>query len=277
MVRDLADGKEAASLMSDVLQVMSIAPVIAPVVGSMLLKFADWRMIFIVAALYGMVGLYVLVRYLPETLPFSHRRTVGLIPAIRVCGIILCEPGFLVHASIGAFGMAALFAYLAGAPSVFMDQDGISPTAFGFLLAILGTAMVGFFRINGWLVRRWSVVLALNIGIGAWFLAGVTFCALAWTGTAAAPAAFLVLLLFSLGYSFIPSNAQVGALSRHGEHAATATALMSTLQYSVGALAGALVGLLADGTARPMAGIMLLCALGAACATVWSRRGTVAP
>jgi MFS transporter, DHA1 family, multidrug resistance protein len=78
--------------------------------------------------------------------------------------------------------------------------------------------------------------------------------------------------VFSLGYSFIPSNAQVGALSHHAGHAATATSLMSTLQYCAGALAGALIGVLADGSARPMAGIIFVCALGAAALARWRRR-----
>jgi MFS transporter, DHA1 family, multidrug resistance protein len=269
MVRDVADGRQAASLMSDVLQVMSVAPVIAPLLGSLLLRFSNWRMIFVAATLYGLVALYLLVRYLPETLEPARRKRLGVRSAVKLYQVVLRDPGFLVHASIGAFGMAALFAYLAGAPSVFMTQDGVSPSAFGLILAALGVSMIGFFRINGWLVRRQGAPFALAVGIGVWLLSGLALSVLAWTRHVSASAVFLVLLLFSLGYSCIPSNAQVGALSRHGAHAATATSLMSTLQYSVGALAGGLVGLLDDGTARPMAGIIFVCALGAAAVSRW--------
>ena len=272
MVRDLADGTQAAGMMSDVLLVMSVAPVVAPLVGSSVLIFASWRIIFVLAALYGAIGLYLVLRYLPETHHPERRKNLEAWPAAQLYGRILREPEFLIHTCIGALGMAALFAYLAGAPLVFMGQDGMSTTAFGWILAGLGVAMIAFFRANGWLVRRRGPSFALHVGIGVWTLAGTILCAMAWTGRTGAAAVVWVLLMFSLGYSFIPSNAQVGALSRHGAHAATATSLMSTLQYGAGALSGALIGVLADGTARPMASLMLICAAAAGAAAMWRPR-----
>lgn len=262
MVRDIADGREAGTLMSDVLLVMSVAPVVAPVLGSLLLRIAGWRVIFVVAALYGVACLYLLARHVPETLA-ADRRSLGLREAARSYGKVLREPRFLLDATIGALGMAALFAYLAGAPTVFMTQHGVSPSTFAMLLAALGILMIGFFRFNSWLVRHRGVSFALTVGIVGWVLGGLILCALAWTRAASVAALFAALLVFVFGYSFIPSNAQVGALSAHAERAATATSLMSTLQYGAGALAGALIGALADGTARPMAAIILGCGIGA--------------
>jgi MFS transporter, DHA1 family, multidrug resistance protein len=269
MVRDLADGTQAASLMSDVLLMMSVAPVIAPLVGSSIVVLMSWRMIFVLAALYGVAGLYLVVRRLPETLKPENRRKLGIWPAAQLYGQVLREPEFSVHTCIGSLGMAALFAYLAGAPAVFMGQARMSASAFGLVLAGLGIAMIAFFRVNGWLVRARGPSFALQIGIGIWILAGAALCAMAWTGQTGAAAVALALFVFTLGYSFIPSNAQVGALSRHAAHAATATSLMSALQYIAGALAGALIGLLADGTARPMASLILICGVGAGAALFW--------
>ena len=72
---------------------------------------------------------------------------------------------------------------------------------------------------------------------------------------------------------FTNPNATVGALSRHGAHAGSASALMGTLQYALGAVSGLLVGALADGTARPMALLMLLGAAVAALADRARPRG----
>jgi DHA1 family bicyclomycin/chloramphenicol resistance-like MFS transporter len=54
----------------------------------------------------------------------------------------------------------------------------------------------------------------------------------------------------------------VGALTRHGAHAGTASALMGTGQFLLGAISGLLVGVFTDGTPRGMAALMLLGALG---------------
>ncbi len=263
MVRDVADGAKAAAMMSDVLLVMSVAPVLAPVLGSMMLGLCGWRMIFLAAAAYGMAGLALVARALPETLAPAARRRLSLRGGLALYDEILREPEFLGHAAVGALGMAALFAYLAGAPEVFLGEDRLSPAAFGLVLAGLGAAMIMFFRVNGRLVRALGFAVALTRGIWVWFAAGVVLCALAWSGLVGVAFTVPALLLFSLGYAGIPGNAQAGALSRHGAHAATATSLMSMLQYSAGALAGLLVGVLADGTMRPMAGLILLSALAA--------------
>lgn len=264
MVRDIADGKEAAAIMSDVLLIMSVAPVVAPVLGGLLLHIAGWRVLFIAAALYGIVCLYLLGRYLPETLEPSRRTGLGFLEATHAYGMALREPRFLAYSAVGACGMAALFAYLAAAPAVFMTQHGMSSASFATLLAILGILMIGFFRVNSWLVRRRGVSFALSVGIAGWLVSGLALCVFAWTRSSTAWPIFAALIAFVFGYSFIPSNAQVGALSRHAEHAATATSLMSTLQYGAGALASALTGAFADGSARPMAAIILACGVVAA-------------
>jgi len=77
-------------------------------------------------------------------------------------------------------------------------------------------------------------------------------------------AAPIVVGMMSMG--FVLPNATVGSLSRHAGHAGSASALMGTMQYCLGAVSGLLVGIAADGTARPMASLMLLGAIGAAVA-----------
>jgi MFS transporter, DHA1 family, multidrug resistance protein len=275
MVRDIADGSQAAVLMSGVMQVMSVAPVIAPAAGSLVLLSAGWRGIFIVAAAYGIAGLVLLRLYLPETLPPERRLAIGVLPTLRLFRSTLRERGFLGNALIGTFGMGALFAYLAGAPTAFMALYGLAQWQFGLVLALLGVATIGFFRLNRFLVVRHGTHQVITLGIIIWLAASLCLVLLALRPSSGAVLFFLALLIFGLGYSFIPSNAQIGALSHHMGHAATATALMSTLQYCAGGLAGALVGRLADGTARPMACIMLVCALGAA-AAAWMRPGDTA-
>ena len=70
----------------------------------------------------------------------------------------------------------------------------------------------------------------------------------------------VVVAMGSMG--FVMPNSAVGALSRHAAHAGSASALMGTIQFCLAALSGVLVGALSDGTARPMATLMLIGAVG---------------
>jgi DHA1 family bicyclomycin/chloramphenicol resistance-like MFS transporter len=268
IVGDVADGAAEAVLMSDVMKIMSIAPVLAPVLGSLVLLAASWRVIFIVAALYGAAGLYVLFRHLPETLPPAGRTAFAPGPSLRLYAAILREPGFLSNALIGAYGMCALFAYLAGSPALFMDEYGDAQWQYSAILAGIGIAMIGFYRINSRLVPGAGGARMVTLGIALWAAAGLWLLWLAWSPPRHATFFIIALLVFSLGYCFIQSNSPVQARRAHKAHLGAATALMSTMQYTGGAVAGALVGRFTDGTARPMAALMAICAVAAVTAAL---------
>jgi MFS transporter, DHA1 family, multidrug resistance protein len=274
MVRDVRDGVKAAELMSGVMQVMSVAPVLAPVLGSAVLLWASWRAIFLVAALYGVASLVLVVWFMPETLPPAARLSMSLVPTLRLFGEILGERRFISNALIGTCGMGALFAFLAGSPIVFLNQYTYTPLAYGLTLAAFGVATIAFFRLNAALVRRCGVPRMIEAGVLVWLAASGYLVVCMLSPPARSIWVLGALMVFSLGYSCIPANTQVEALSGHASHAAIATALMSTIQYSGGAVAGALVGQLADGTGRSMAWVMCGCALGAVAAGLVRPRST---
>jgi MFS transporter, DHA1 family, multidrug resistance protein len=272
MVRDVCEGVSAAELMSGVMQVMSVAPVIAPVLGSAVLLVAGWRAIFLVAALYGVASLVLMTRFMPETLPPERRLSMGLAPTLRLFGEILRERRFLSNALIGTFGMGALFGFIAGSPIVFLGQYAYTPVSYGLTLAAFGVATIGFFRLNTALVRRYGAPCMIEAGVLVWLAASMYLVMCTFSPPGHSAWVLGALMVFTLSYSCIPSNTQVEALSRHLSHAASATALMSTMQYSGGAVAGALVGKLADGTGRSMAWVLFGCALGAVAAALFRPR-----
>jgi MFS transporter, DHA1 family, multidrug resistance protein len=67
-------------------------------------------------------------------------------------------------------------------------------------------------------------------------------------------------------------NTIVGALARHAHHAGSASSLMGTGQYLLGAVSGLAVGLLTDGTPRGMAALMLCGSIGLLIADQWRPR-----
>jgi DHA1 family bicyclomycin/chloramphenicol resistance-like MFS transporter len=78
------------------------------------------------------------------------------------------------------------------------------------------------------------------------------------------PVGVVVPVMCAMGsMGFVIPNAAVGALSRHAAQAGSASALMGTFQFTLAALAGVMVGVLTDGTPRPMAAMMLAGAVGA--------------
>jgi DHA1 family bicyclomycin/chloramphenicol resistance-like MFS transporter len=262
MVRDLADGPAAAKLFSKLMLVMGVAPIVSPMVGSAVVELASWRMIFVVAALYGALAVFVTWRFLPDTLPPARRTRIGLVPVIMRYTVIFRERAFLSHAMTGAFTSACLFAYLAATPQIFIGEFGWTTAEYALLFGACAVAYIGYNQLNPMLVNRFGVRNVITAAVSVLLVACLGLAAVAWHPEG--PFAIVALLLLSeFGFGLVMPCAMVGALSRHQAHAGSASALLGTLQYTGGAIAGILVGLLADGTAGPMAVTMLLCALGA--------------
>lgn len=262
MVRDLADGPAAARLMSKLMLVMGVAPITAPLLGAVVVSLTSWRMIFGLCALYGLVAVVLTWRYLPDTLPMARRTRIGVgAVLVRYVGI-LRERAFLTHAGVGTFNAAALFAYLAATPEIFINLYGWHTVGYALLFGFNSIAYIGFSQFNPGLVSRFGVAPVISFAVTILLAACSLLALLALYPLGALPIA-AGLLLCEAGFGLLTPNSLVGAMSRHQAHAGSASALFGTLQYSGGALAGLLVGVLADNTARPMAFVMLTCALAA--------------
>jgi DHA1 family bicyclomycin/chloramphenicol resistance-like MFS transporter len=180
--------------------------------------------------------------------------------------MIAVERGFISHAMIGGCALFGLFAYLGGAPGVFIERFHLSPAGFGMLFGACAAGFILCSQINPHLGRRFGPGPVMRVAVRVYVLATLVLAglAIANVGPWWLVAAPIVAGMASMG--FTTPNATVGALSGHAGHAGSASALMGTMQFCLGAVSGLLVGVAADGTARPMACLMLLGAVGAAVA-----------
>jgi DHA1 family bicyclomycin/chloramphenicol resistance-like MFS transporter len=130
MVRDLAEGHAAAVLLSRLSLVMGAAPILAPVLGSAVLAFAEWRGIFWILTAYGVACWVLVVALLPDTLAEERRIRLRFGEQLARYRSILAERGFLTHATMGAFATFAFFAYLGGSSPVFIQGFGLTPVQY---------------------------------------------------------------------------------------------------------------------------------------------------
>ncbi|HEX7389760.1 MAG TPA: multidrug effflux MFS transporter [Acidiphilium sp.] len=273
MVRDIADGSEAAMLFSKLMLVMGVAPIIAPILGSVVITFASWRWIFVLATIYGVVAIVLVWRLLPDTLPVERRSTVGFRSILIRYGQIAVERSFLANALTGTFAVSALFAYLAGTPGVFIGEFHWRPLAYAVFFGINAAIYIGFNLWNPHLVARTGLRPVITVSVYALVLGAFGLAASAVLG-AGALAVVIALFVCQASYGLTLPSTMVASLSRHAAHAGSASALLGTWQYIGGAITGAVVGALADGTARPMAFTILCCALLALAAAAFRPRAT---
>ncbi|MNF37308.1 MFS transporter, DHA1 family, bicyclomycin/chloramphenicol resistance protein [Pseudomonas linyingensis] len=262
VVRDLCNPVSSAKVFSQLMLVMGLAPILAPAAGGALLALSGWQAIFVCLGLFAALCLLLVVLWLPETRP-QDAPPAPLAGALGQYRRLLADRAFIGHALTGGLAMAAMFAYIAGSPFVFIDLYRVPAQQYGWLFGSNAAGFVLVAQFNSRLLRR--------RGPGFWVPRGVAFyllCALALFGVALwQPAALWSLLvplfccIATLG--MVLPNASACAMAGQGAHAGSASALLGSLQFAIAALAASLVGVLHDGTARPMALVMLVCASGA--------------
>ena len=256
VVRDLFSGRRAATLLSHLMLVLGVAPILAPTVGGYLLKITDWRGIFVALGLAAAALVAVAWFGLRETLPVSRRLPARLGATGRTYVSILGDRTFVGLVLVAGLVMAALFSYVAGSPFVLQQLYGLDPQQFGLVFGLNAAGLIAASQTNPWLLRRYSPQQVLSTAVAVGMLSTLTLVVMA---ALAAPLwAVLVPLFVTVavcGFSF--PNAPALALSRHGEAAGTAAALLGSAQFGIAAAVAPLVGALGTESAVPMAGVML--------------------
>jgi MFS transporter, DHA1 family, multidrug resistance protein len=264
MVRDVSSGVGAARLMSRLMLVMGAAPVLAPTLGSQILRFTDWRGVFVALAVLGVVLIVVALTSLPETLPVQHRRRGGAVASLRSYGSLFSDRTFVGLVLLTGSSMGALFAYVAGSSFVMQEQYGLSEQQFGLTFGAGSIALIGGTQLNGLLLRWYTPRRILSSAVVTGALSGVGLVVVAATGAGGLPG-LLVPMWGALGSAgLILPNAPALALSRHGEKAGAAAALLGAVQFAFGAVTAPLVGVLgvdALAMATVVAGSMTLALL----------------
>ncbi len=258
IVRDLSEGQAAAIMMSRLVLVMGVAPILAPTVGGAILAFAHWRVIFWILAVYGAICVVTAWRVLPETLPEERRLHLSFGGQFERYGQIIRERVFLTHAIMGGGCTFCMFAYLSGCSPVFEQGFELSPNGFALIFGACACALVGCSQLNARLLPRMGLSRLLTLiprisFIGTLILTGFAFAGVHVLALIVVP---LVIVIGCQGFNNANTNA--GALTRHSAHAGSASAVMGTFQFSLGASSGLFVGLLTDGTPRGMAAMMCL-------------------
>ncbi len=258
IVRDLFSGIAVARTMSRLMLVIGLAPMVAPSIGGFLLKVTDWRGIFV--ALAGAAAVLVLVAYvgLRETLPVERRRSARLMPTLRTYRSLFADRTFIALVFVGGLMFASLFAYVSGASFVLQDGFGLNEQQFGLVFGANALALTVFSQINPMLIRRFGPV---NVLTGAILLSGSAATLLVLTGLTEAAGLLgvlgpLMVVLAAAGLAM--PNVPALALTRHGEAAGTASALLGFVQFGVGAVVAPIVGMFGSMTAVPMGAVMLM-------------------
>ncbi|GAB3945496.1 multidrug effflux MFS transporter [Micromonospora vulcania] len=250
VVRDLFSGAAFARIFSRLMLVMGLAPILAPTLGSGLLRWTEWRGVFAALAVLGALLIAVAAFRLPETLPVARRRRGGVGATLRDYRGLLNDRAFVGLVLVAGLAMAALFAYVSGSSFVLQKQYGLDEQQFGLAFGAGSVGLIGATQFNVRLLRRYTPQQILRGALIAGTVAGLLLVMFAATGIGGLGTLLASLWLVLAAAGLALPNAPALAMTRHSEAAGTAAALLGAVQFGVGALSAPLVGLLGTGAYR---------------------------
>ncbi len=141
IVKDIYSGREREKVMATIMSMVIIAPMVAPVLGALLLKYTSWRTIFLMLAAIGAMALLGGM-FFRETL--SEKFTGSVIGSWYRLLVVLKNLGFSSLLLIFSLAPIALMAFLASASYIYIDGFGLTEGQFSLFFAFNATcAMVG--------------------------------------------------------------------------------------------------------------------------------------
>ena len=246
--------KDTAKGLSYVSMIMMLAPMIAPSIGSILLVAHSWQLIFYVLATYSVIVLLLVVKYLPE----ASRSNVMLAKKINFLGrykIVFSNAEARLDIISSMLISLAFFAYITAISFVYITVYNVSEFSFSILFGITVVALMTSHFINTRLVVRKGSRKMLWYGLT---LSVIAAASLFLVNLFSMPLFFTVLSILPLmgSISMVAVNSDALVLTQFPEQSGTATAVIGTLRFGIGALAGPIMAHFYDGTALPFAGLM---------------------
>ena len=259
MIRDLFPKEQVAKTLSSILLVMTVAPLMAPLAGGQILKYFGWESLFICLGVAGSLSLLLALARIKETLPTEHRLEIP--PAQLVANYLTVARNrealgcMLCH----AFFFGGMFAFITGSPFVYIELFHVPAEQYGLLFGVNILAMAATNMLNMRLVGRFQLLTIVRTG--SLLSATVAFIALfnAWSGLGGLAGIMLPVVIYIACLSLTGPNSNALSLSHFPKSAGTANALAGALRFTIGGVASAMVGVLHDGTAMPMAMVMAVC------------------
>jgi DHA1 family bicyclomycin/chloramphenicol resistance-like MFS transporter len=270
VVQDVVRGRLATSLYSHMAAISGAAPIIAPVVGGLIITASGWRVVFLVLAGLGIVMAAAVFFVLEETHPLHKRTSAGLGSVLRAFAALLRDRGFASYALLVMLGSAFLFSYISSAPFVLQTVFGLTQLQFALSFAAVGTGLVLASVLNARLVRRHEPLRVLRTaalvqvaGVAVLLAFIVVRVVIGWTSI---PLLIALLVWAVVPFGFITPTGTSLAMERSGNRAGSASGLLGAGMFLIGGFVSPLSGW--GNPALIMSALMLAFSTGIAIVTI---------
>ncbi len=274
IIRDRYEGDAMARTMSTIMMVFMAVPVLAPMLGQLVLVFAPWQMIFIVLSAIGALALLWLLIRLPETLQPEDKTLINLSSVTSAWASVMLHRNALGHVLASGLMMAPLFAFIASAQQIFFTTfDAADLFVFIFAANAIAMALGNF--INSRIVMRFGARRVSQAALLFFIFIAIIHLAITLAGWLTMTL-FVILLATSMGMvGFTGANFSSIAMQPFGKTAGVASSFQNFTRTLLSAAIGGAIGLQFDGTTLPLVIGFFFCGIAAFLFILWAENGVL--
>ncbi|MEK9578551.1 MAG: Bcr/CflA family efflux MFS transporter [Aquiluna sp.] len=242
-IRDVSTNEEAPRRFATLITINGIGPLLAPLVGGQLLRFGDWKIVFIFLAILGAISLSMIAFNLPESLPVERRGQLRLDYIKTNFRALVADRNFLISGLAWGLTFGTAATYISGSPFAIQEHFGLTETEYTYMFAFSNLLLLFANFTNRHFLKSRPPIFMLRYGMSQGLVAATVLMILANT---ADPGFLFVVGAFGLSIStmgFTGANATALALANHKDRAGLAAGIFGFFAFGFAALSAPLSGL----------------------------------
>lgn len=271
-VRDRLDTTASSRAYSIMMLISGVAPVLAPIAGSLMLEVTGWQGIFALLAGGGLLCIGFVQLAVSESVDRTKAAPLRIAGAAHTYALLLKDRQFLQYALCGGFIHAGVFAYVAASPALIINVFDVTPQFYGAVFGVNALAMIVVAQVNVRLVNRYPLILLLHRTTV--FMAGslVLLSCLHFLTEAKLPCLLLAFFIYVGAFGISAPNSVALALENQKVHAGSASALLGALHFCLSTISSTIVSAWHDDTALPVLSVMGGCCIASFLTVANARR-----
>lgn len=254
---DLYKGKDLTKFLAVLMLVNGLAPVLAPVLGGVILSISTWHTVFYILAIYGVL-MVLLALTLEESLPTYNRNEGALKSIWKDFKLLLTNKAFVTMLMLQSLTYGVLFSYISGSPFITQKIYDMNAQQFSYLFALNGIGLIVFSQLTAKLVNKMDELKILKLGQNIQFVGMIlTVIVLVlhlpvWMLCAA-------FFLMITPVSMIGTTGFSIAMQVQNQGAGSASAILGLMQFLIGGILSPLVGVMGESSIIPFIVIIITC------------------
>ncbi len=245
IVRDIFHGSEAAKVFSLIGTVRSLAPLLAPAIGALIIYFFEWEAVFIFLTIYSLMAAFFINKDLKET--YTYRKT----KVLESYKIVLSNFNAMKIMLVLGLCFSGMFTFIAKSSFIYIEHFGLTTNEFPFYFGISILTLILLLRVNIKLLEKFTPFFLVKLAVTIQIISSAIFILLSKDINL-----YTTILLASIyigANAFVYGNCTALALENFSKNAGVASSVIGVVQFGVGALVSSFVVLAGATSLTPIA------------------------